>query len=592
MSKRTLALELLTVAGFCAFLFFFGLGAFGLTGADEPRYAQIAREMLARHDWVTPVLYGQPWLEKPILYYWEAMLAYKFFGSSDWVARLPSAFSATVMVFAIYAFARRFLATVAIDAALITAATAAFIGFSHAASMDMPLTACFTIGMMCWFCWYATVLPREPGLKQERAWLLGFYLFMALGTLAKGPVAPGLAALVIVIFVLLPFRDLRDARIIWRTLWWPGVLLFLAVVLPWYIAVQRANPGFASEFFFLHNLERFSTDLYRHKQPFWYYVPVLIAALAPWTVYALSAYVSSIRALRPRYGSAPAADTPVRTSSGSEAAKAPSQAVSFLRGTLHHLPLAQQRQFAAIVALSPFLLVWGAVPIIFFSISRSKLPGYILPAIPAWTLLLAYYIARRAAEEPKPRPWRVLAHAAVAAAALGAVLELPYRLMHVAVPERVMDVAAAVTLVLLIGIALSILQNGLRALRFVTLVPVVIAMAYLVRVDGPALDPKISTRLLAHEIQRIAPASAPVAVFHVTRQIEYGLGFYFDREIPNYDRGEHITGDHLVVAPLGSEQALAGEVHGRRVLHVGSFSPQKLELFWISSAPQEHVHSR
>src|SRR5207248_50506 len=237
----------------------------------------------------------------------------------------------------------------------------------------------------------------------------------------------------------------------------------------------------------------------------------------------LSAYVSSIRASRPRYGSAPAADTPVRTSSGSEAAKAPSQAVSFLRGTLHHLPLAQQRQFAAIVALSPFLLVWGAVPIIFFSISRSKLPGYILPAIPAWTLLLAYYIARRAAEEPKPRPWRVLAHAAVAAAALG---------------------------------------------------------------------PKISTRLLAHEIQRIAPASAPVAVFHVTRQIEYGLGFYFDHEIPNYDRGQHITGDHLVVAPPGSEQALAGEVHGRRVLHVGSFSPQKLELFWISSAPQEHVHSR
>ena len=74
-TRSSAGLELLTLAAFCAFLFFFGLGAIGLTGADEPRYAQIAREMLARHDWITPVLYGKPWLEKPVLYYWEAMLA-------------------------------------------------------------------------------------------------------------------------------------------------------------------------------------------------------------------------------------------------------------------------------------------------------------------------------------------------------------------------------------------------------------------------------------------------------------------------------------------------------------------------------------
>src|SRR5512142_2342592 len=71
--------ELLTVALFCAFLFYFGLGSFGLVGADEPRYAQIAREMLARHDWITPVLNGRPWLEKPVLYYWEAMISYSLF---------------------------------------------------------------------------------------------------------------------------------------------------------------------------------------------------------------------------------------------------------------------------------------------------------------------------------------------------------------------------------------------------------------------------------------------------------------------------------------------------------------------------------
>src|ERR1051326_7647457 len=102
--NKLLAVQLALVVGVCCFFFFFGLSAIGLTGADEPRYAQIAREMLARHDWVTPVLYGKPWLEKPVLYYWLAMISYKALGVSDWAARVPSAFSASAMVLGIYGF--------------------------------------------------------------------------------------------------------------------------------------------------------------------------------------------------------------------------------------------------------------------------------------------------------------------------------------------------------------------------------------------------------------------------------------------------------------------------------------------------------
>src|ERR1700739_4933377 len=102
--STTLALQLAIILALCAFLFFYGLGSFGLVGADEPRYAQIAREMLARHDWVTPVLNGTAWLEKPVLYYWGAMLSYKVFGVSDWAARVPSAVMATLLVFCIYFF--------------------------------------------------------------------------------------------------------------------------------------------------------------------------------------------------------------------------------------------------------------------------------------------------------------------------------------------------------------------------------------------------------------------------------------------------------------------------------------------------------
>src|SRR5437660_12559166 len=99
--STTLALQLAIILAMCAFLFFFGLGSFGLVGADEPRYAQIAREMFLRRDWITPVLHGRPWLEKPVLYYWLAILSYQIVGVSDWAAPIPSAFRGTAMVAAI-----------------------------------------------------------------------------------------------------------------------------------------------------------------------------------------------------------------------------------------------------------------------------------------------------------------------------------------------------------------------------------------------------------------------------------------------------------------------------------------------------------
>src|ERR1700758_4944409 len=122
MTERArLLLDWLLLVGFCGFLFFYGLAYFGLVGADEPRYAQIAREMLAGRDWITPTLDGKPWLEKPALYYWQAILAYRIFGVSDWAARLPSAIDATLMVFAVYFFLRRFRHEFALDGALMTA---------------------------------------------------------------------------------------------------------------------------------------------------------------------------------------------------------------------------------------------------------------------------------------------------------------------------------------------------------------------------------------------------------------------------------------------------------------------------------------
>src|SRR6202162_4463793 len=190
MTNRTL-IDSLLLAGFCAFLFVYGLGQFGLIGADEPRYAQVAREMLERHDWITPMLGGRPWLEKPPLYYWQAMMAYAIFGASDWAARLPSVLDASLLIVAVYLFLRRFRPGFALDGALITASAAGIVGYARAASTDMALAAAFSIGMLGWWAW------RESGKK---IYLTIFYGFMALGMLAKGPGAAVLAAALIVLY--------------------------------------------------------------------------------------------------------------------------------------------------------------------------------------------------------------------------------------------------------------------------------------------------------------------------------------------------------------------------------------------------------
>ncbi len=343
MTTRTRT-DVLLMAGFCAFLFFYGLGQFGLIGADEPRYAQVAREMLERHDWITPTLGKHAWLEKPPLYYWQAMAAFALFGVSDVAARIPSALDATLLVVGVYLFFRKFRRGVEVDAALITVSCAGVIGFARAASMDIALAATFSIGMLAWWAW------RESG---KRVCLALFYVCIALGMLAKGPIAPFLAAAVIVLFAL----GARESRLVLRTFWIPGVLLFCAIALPWYVAVQIRNPQFFREFILQHNLERFSSDLYHHRQPFWYYLPVTALAFLPWTVFVIAAMVE-----------------PVRIWWAERRLVSPEPELEW--------------QF------SLFACCWLVVPVVFFSFSQSKLPGYILPAIPAGAVLLADYLRR------------------------------------------------------------------------------------------------------------------------------------------------------------------------------------------------------
>jgi 4-amino-4-deoxy-L-arabinose transferase-like glycosyltransferase len=503
-----------------SFFFFWKLALFGLIGADEPRYAQVAREMLARHDWITPTLGGSPWLEKPPLYYWQAMLAYRIFGVSDWAARLPSAFDAFLLVLAIYWFLRRFRPGFEVDGALMLATAAGMVGYARAASMDMALAATFAVAMLTWFAWFES---------SSRGYLAAFYAFLALAMLAKGPVAPFLAASIIVILAGLQ----RSPQIIWKTLSPPGIVLFCVIALPWYILVQLRNPQFFHAFIVEHNLARFGTNLYHHPEPFWYYIPVTLLSWLPWAVFVVVALVWAFRKFR---------------DSDSD-------------------------------ALSKFLVIWIAVVVVFFSISRSKLPGYVLPALPPGIVLLAEYVRKKIIE--RPRAICASLHAFAAGCLVFCALIIQYILLQHRVPwGSTVAVPLCVALATAIGVFILLLKDGYRILRLVTLVPAVLALALILRFGGLALDNSLSARPVWISLSKFNPDHLPVAVFLVPRETEFGLHFYANQKIPRYELGFVPGQEHLVVAAEGYPKGVA-KAAGRKVVYLGNSPAQKLDYFYV-----------
>ena len=528
--------DLLLLAAFCGFLFFYGLGAFGLVGADEPRYAQVAREMLDRSDWVTPTLQGKPWLEKPVLYYWQAMLAFRAFGITDQAARLPAAFDAAMLIAAIYFFLRRFRPGSELDGALITASCAAVIGFARAAATDMPLAATFAMALLGWYAWFKS---------RTRVYLAAFYIFLALGTLAKGPVAPALAAVIIFLFVAIR----RDWRAIPLTLWIPGIVLYLAVMLPWYIAVQLRNPEFFRVFILEHNLARFSQDLYHHRQPFWFYLPVYLVAMMPWTIVLIFAIVERARLI---------------WSEGKQAFSSPEDS----------WPL--------------FLFIWMLVPILFFSASQSKLPGYILPSIPAAALLVVEYLSARRNEagrgdDKKLSPLFAAAHGVLCGLLIFTALSASLSAASIVINRHfswgIRTYSAAV---FAIGVTAAVLSRaGLRLLSRVTMFAVVVSVAAVIRFAAPIIDATQSARPIAESIQAFSREPVPIALFHVNRVQEYGLEFYLNRPAEKYEEGNIPAADHVLVAAQGTQSQVARLAPGRRVSYLTSIPAQKLELYWV-----------
>jgi 4-amino-4-deoxy-L-arabinose transferase-like glycosyltransferase len=483
----------------CATLYvcyFSHLGAIGFVGPDEPRYAWIARDMAETGDWVTPRLYGKPWFEKPPLYYWSAALSFKLFGVSEAAARLPSAIAALLATLALAWLALRLYgAETARWLLLLLPTSVAMIAFSHAASTDMPFSAALTLALVA----AATILRlttptslvvakhAAPDVNRARlsdvlrAALFGF--FLGLAVLAKGPAALILSGGAVFFWALFTKRW-RDA---FRLLHPAAIAAFCFTALPWYILCARRNPDFFRVFIIEHNFKRFLTPEFQHIQPFWYYAAVLLIALLPWTALLLwSAVTGAIRVWRTR----------------------------------------------TISAANCLLVCWAAFCILFFSVSKSKLPGYILPAIPVIALLATHRIG----VAPRDGFLRrlLLSGGSLTIVLLGALAirfadKIPF----------VTDVrpAPAVLVVGLIMIFNGLFAGGMDLLRRsrTSLISGAIVLLTVLIFGGTELrelDEGVSARPIVETVADHLPAEqlATATSYKLRRAFKYQVDFYLHRE--------------------------------------------------------------
>jgi 4-amino-4-deoxy-L-arabinose transferase-like glycosyltransferase len=488
-------------AGFAAVILgvclFSGISSLGLTGPDEPRYAFVAREMSRSGDWITPRLYGQPWFEKPALYYWTAGLAFRAFGGTEWPARLPSSIAALITALALAWISKRLYGPRAAWLALLVfPTTVAGIAFSHSATPDMLFSAALALAMIA----SAEILRRDGSFASDRhptgtyeataSLFACFGLALGVAALAKGPAALILAGGSIALWAVIS----SQWRAVWRFFHPAGIFTFALAALPWYIVCSLRNPDFLRTFILLHNFQRYLTPVFQHRQPFWFFVPIIILALLPWSPLLIWVAAEGIHLCRLRS---------MRSS-------------TFL-----------------------FFCCWAIFPILFFSASQSKLPGYILPAIPALTLLIANCL--RGSGLPNPTHSAILRER-YAVASLGAawiLLALSVYFWSARLPE-VLRLAIASELLhfavgtILAGLAILLLALWGRNRTALLLSCLCSAHAVLFATFSflPRTNKLFSARQAAQSLQAAGVSVGRVEVCGVRRDWLYGLNFYLSTNLP------------------------------------------------------------
>src|SRR5260221_4103676 len=319
-------------------IWFLPLGSYRLFNPDEGRYAEIAREMAASGDWVTPRLDALRYFEKPPLQYWATAAAFRAFGESEWSARLWVALTGFLGLLLTGWIGTRLYGTAAGTlAALVQAGALLYLGLARILTLDMGLTATLQLAL----CGLLLLVQPERKEADDRLGALLLALGVALAFLAKGLVGILIPGAVALLYLLLR----RDWGLILRARPWWTLLALAVLAAPWVLLVERRNPGFA-QFFFVHeHFTRFLTRVHQRYEPDWFFIPVLLLGFMPWTPLLPAIARRGWRDCRSGHGP------------------------------------------------SLLLAIWLIFGLVFFSLSQSKLVPYILPLFPALALLAGRSLA-------------------------------------------------------------------------------------------------------------------------------------------------------------------------------------------------------
>jgi len=511
LPPRATALLLALVAA----LLLLRLGTVPLIGPDEPRYARVAVEMQRASTWVRPTLQGEPWLEKPPLYYWMAGAAFRVFGETEAAARLPSIAALLLLTGATALFGARLYGSAAGLHAGFVAGTALLpFAYGRAATMDMLLAATVTVAI-------GLLGLRLLGIAGRTA-VVAAATAAGLATLAKGPLGLLLPGLVIGGY-LLTTREWRSLR----ELLAPGALVALGIVaVPWYAAILRdQGERFVSVFLLNHNLERFTSTIHNHPGPFWYYLPVLLAGLFPWSGLAVPGFLC----LTPRAS-----------------------------------------------LTDRFVLLWLALPLVFFSLAGSKLPGYVLPCVPPLAILSGRAADRLVSDPATPQRWLQARIAGLVGLVLGALVAaapaLLFRdqepLWRSAIPLGVWSLVIAFLFSRRVGLdaagALATLRVGAAGLL------VLIALA----------APPILARIESGRDLFLPAAGREVLAWGAWRTAWMAGYFYNDGRV----REVSGAGDVLSAVDAGPALVLAGPGERRRLEAMGGIQVRQL-----ASGPRQNA---
>ncbi|MBF0298877.1 MAG: glycosyltransferase family 39 protein [Oligoflexia bacterium] len=323
---------------------------------DEGRYAIIAREMVQSGDWIVPRMNSLQYIEKPPMHYWMTAISFSLFGEHEWSARLWSAIAGMLGILMMMWTARRIYGReVALYSGLLLSSSIFYVGLSRINTVDMGLTLFMGVSLM------AMLLAQRDSasVKENRYWMYIVWIGLALAVLTKGPMGVILPAGVLFIYLLLT----RSFYILKKLHLGVGLFIFSAIILPWFILVSQRNSHFLKFFFIREHVERFLTNTHNRDEVWWYLFPFVFLGILPWMFFLLVALISSTS--------------------------------SFFKNILSNIKNSKNtKNSKKDFKVNLLLTIWCFFIFIFFSLSSSKLPTYVLPIFPALALLLGQTIKR------------------------------------------------------------------------------------------------------------------------------------------------------------------------------------------------------